>query len=70
MYGEKDVRQVRFIKRAQTRGFTLKETSSLLSFEQVENCCETKELAERKVKEIDSRIADLQRMKKTLGICP
>ena len=45
----------------------LKEASSLLSFKQAEKCCETKELVERKFKEIDNRSADLQRMKKTLG---
>ena len=66
-YGEEVVRRVKFIKRAQTLGFTLDETSSLLSFEEAKNCCETKELAEHKIKEIDGRIADLRRMKKTLG---
>ena len=66
-YGEAVVRRVKFIKRAQTLGFTLDETSSLLSFEEAKNCCETKELAEHKIKEIDGRIADLRRMKKTLG---
>ena len=66
-YGEEVVRRVKFIKRAQTLGFTLAETSSLLSFEQARNCCETKGLAEHKIKEIDGRIADLRRMRKTLG---
>lgn len=66
-YGDEVVRRVKFIKRAQALGFTLEETSSLLSFEQAANCCETKELAESKIKEIDVRIADLRRMKKTLG---
>ena len=66
-YGEEVVRRVKFIKRAQTLGFTLDETSSLLNFEKAKNCCETKELAEHKIKEIDGRIADLRRMKKTLG---
>ena len=66
-YGEGVVRRVKFIKRAQTLGFTLEEASSLLSFEQARNCCETRELAEHKIKEIDDRIADLRRMRKTLG---
>ena len=66
-YGEEVVRRVKFIKRAQTLGFTLDETSSLLNFEKAKNWCETKELAEHKIKEIDGRIADLRRMKKTLG---
>lgn len=66
-YGDEVVRRVKFIKRAQTLGFSLEETSSLLSFEQATNCSQTKSLAEHKIKEIDSRIADLRRMKKTLG---
>lgn len=66
-YGEEVIRRVKFIKRSQTLGFTLNETSSLLSFEEAKNCCETKELAEHKIKEIEGRIADLRRMKKTLG---
>lgn len=66
-YGKEVLRRVKFIKRAQKLGFTLDEASDLLSFEEAKNCCATKELAELKIKEIDSRIADLRRMKKTLS---
>lgn len=65
-YGDEVVRRIKFIKRAQTLGFTLDETSSLLNFEKAQNCCETKELAEHKIQEIDARIADLSRIRKTL----
>ena len=66
-YDEGVVRRVKFIKRAQTLGFTLEETRSLLSFEQAQNCCDTQDLAIHKVQEIDRRIADLRRMRKTLS---
>ena len=66
-YGDDTVRRVKFIKRAQTLGFTLEETRSLLSFEQAHSCSATKELADHKVREIDARIAALRRMKKTLA---
>ena len=65
-YDDGVVRRVKFIKRAQTLGFTLEETRSLLSFEQAHNCCDTRDLALHKVQEIDQRIADLRRMRKTL----
>jgi MerR family mercuric resistance operon transcriptional regulator len=66
-YDDRVVRRVKFIKRAQTLGFTLEETRSLLSFEQAHSCSDTKELAMHKIHEIDQRIADLKRMRKTLS---
>ena len=66
-YDDGIVRRVKFIKRAQTLGFTLEETRSLLSFEQAHSCCDTRDLALQKVREIDKRIADLRRMRKTLS---
>lgn len=66
-YDDSVVRRVKFIKRAQTLGFTLEETRSLLSFEQARSCCDTKDLAVHKIQEIDQRIADLRRMRKTLS---
>lgn len=66
-YGDGAVLRVKFIKRAQTLGFTLEETRSLLSFEQVHSCCDTRDLAKRKIQEIDCRISDLRRMRKTLS---
>lgn len=66
-YGDDVIRRIKFIKRSQVLGFTLAETRNLLSFEQAHNCWDTKELAERKIKEIDHRIADLRRMRKTLS---
>ena len=66
-YGDDTVRRVKFIKRAQTLGFTLEETKSLLSFERARSCTATRKLAEHKVVEIDARIVDLRRMRKTLA---
>ena len=66
-YGDGVVRRVKFIKRAQTLGFTLEETRSLLSFEQANSCCDTRDLALRKVQEVDQKIADLCRIRETLS---
>lgn len=65
-YGIDDVHRIRFIKRAQQLGFTLEEVGQLLALEQGGNCRETRYLAERKLAMIESRIADLARMRRLL----
>ena len=58
--------RVRFIKRAQQLGFTLEEVKSLLRLEDGQSCRETRLLAEHKLAAIESRIADLGRMRRLL----
>ena len=58
--------RVRFIKRAQQLGFTLDEVTGLLRLEDGQSCRETRLLAERKLTLIEKRIADLNRMRRTL----
>jgi MerR family mercuric resistance operon transcriptional regulator len=60
-------RRVRFIKRAQVLGFTLDEIAGMLRFEEVRACAETRELAQRKLQVIDSKLADLKAMRKALA---
>lgn len=64
-----DVRRVRFIKRAQELGFSLREIKELLAlrFEPDTSCADVRERAERKLSDIDQKIQDLQRMKKALA---
>lgn len=67
-YNPQDVRQIRFIKRAQELGFTLKEVRDLLDLKvsAIATCAEVKKRAEAKLSEIDSKITDLKRMKRSL----
>lgn len=65
-YAPSAVSRVRFIKRAQQLGFTLEEVASLLRLEDGQSCRETRLLAERKLALIETRIADLTRMRRTL----
>ena len=58
--------RVRFIKRAQQLGFTLKEVEGLLLLEDGQNCRQTRLLAQRKLALIEERIEDLVRMRRTL----
>src|SRR6266853_3870262 len=65
-YSEDSVKRIRFIKRAQELGFTLAETANLLALEDGRSCRETRELAGRKLAIVESRLTDLNRLRKTL----
>ena len=58
--------RVRFIKRAQQLGFTLEEVKELLLLEDGQSCREARTLAERKLGLIEKRVADLNRMRRSL----
>jgi MerR family transcriptional regulator, mercuric resistance operon regulatory protein len=66
-YTTTDVDQLRFIKRAQTMGFTLQEISSLLKLRAQDACHETRALAVSKLRLIDTSISELQQLRKELA---
>ena len=57
---------LRFIKRAQQLGFTLKEIGDLLELGGGA-CAETRALAETRLADIEMRLRDLQTMRRTLA---
>lgn len=59
------VSKIRFIKRAQQAGFTLKEIAALLSLDG-KQCAEVRQLAEQKCRQIDQQINALMTLKQTL----
>src|SRR4030067_2544311 len=65
-YSEPDVPRIRFIKRDQTLGFTLKEILELLSLrvDPKTTCGDVKRRAEVKITDMEEKIRDLQKMKK------
>lgn len=67
-YPLEDVARVRFIKRAQELGFTLREVKEVLSLQSGRRFTgsEVKRRAERKIEEISRKMADLARMKDSL----
>jgi MerR family mercuric resistance operon transcriptional regulator len=67
-YAASAATRVRFIKRAQQLGFTLEEIRELLLLEDGQNCGEARLLAERKLELIETRIADLTRMRRSLRV--
>jgi len=65
-YSDDDVKRIRFIKRAQQLGFTLEEITNLLKLEDGRSCRETERLAQQKLILVEARLADLERLRKTL----
>jgi MerR family transcriptional regulator, mercuric resistance operon regulatory protein len=64
-YSNDTVARLRFIRRAQRLGFTLKEVAELLSLEDGK-CKEARGLAEEKRAVVDSQISDLSAMRREL----
>jgi MerR family copper efflux transcriptional regulator len=73
-YGDLELARLRFIRRAQKLGFSLKEINSLLSLSARRNVAQVKRSAQAKLADVDARIADLQRVREGLAIlveaCP
>lgn len=61
-YGMRDVRRLRFVKSAQRLGFSLEEIAELLRLEDGTHCDEASRLAERKLRQVRDKLADLVRM--------
>ena len=65
-YGSDDLRRLRFIKQAQSAGFTLEEIKELLDLNASEDRARARELARARVKALDEKIAELERARNAL----
>lgn len=67
-YSETDIQTLRFISRARSLGFSVKEVGALLALwsDKKRASQQVKELALRHVEEIDRKIAELAAMRRTL----
>jgi MerR family mercuric resistance operon transcriptional regulator len=65
-YGSEDVRRLRFIRQAQTAGFTLEEIKELLELDAGEDRVRARELATGRIQALNDKIADLQRARDAL----
>ena len=70
LYPEDAVRRVRFIKRAQGLGFSLKDIKELLSLRAAPEaeCGEIRAHAEAKIRDIDEKMDSLTAMKRALSM--
>ncbi len=68
-YGEREVHELRFIKRARRLGFSTAEIAVLLALwrDRARPSREVRRIAERHVAELEARIVEMQAMAKTLG---
>lgn len=68
IFTQRHIDQIRFIKRAQELGFTLKEIKELLELRMDEGttCSEIRSEAQRKYQNVVEKINDLKRIKSTL----
>ena len=69
LYRDEAVTRIRFIRRAQQLGFTLKEIKDLLELRvsRRTSCAEVRSRAEAKIADIESRIRSLRQMRRALG---
>ncbi len=76
VFPQESVGRIRFIKRAQELGFSLREIKELLQLKSGADsgCADVRQRAEEKLQDINHKIRDLQRMKKALAgltaVCP
>ncbi|MDD3760277.1 MAG: Hg(II)-responsive transcriptional regulator [Acidithiobacillus sp.] len=66
-YSVADVGRVKFVKSAQRLGFKLDEIGELLRLEDGTHCSDASRLAERKLKDVREKLADLARMERELS---
>ena len=65
-YGGEDVRRLRFIKQAQTAGFTLDQIRELLALNASEDRSRARELARERVAALNSKIRELKHARDAL----
>ena len=68
-YGERDIHELRFIRRARRLGFSIAEIGALLTLwrDRARPSREVKRIAEAHIGDLEARVADMQAMAKTLG---
>jgi len=66
-YGELEISRLRFIRRAQALGFTLKEIRELLTLSAQRDVARVKRTAQAKLADVEERIVALERMRQGLS---
>src|SRR6516162_8093773 len=68
-YGERDIHELHFIRRARRLGFSIAEIGALLALwrDRARPSREVRRIAAAHICELETRVADMQAMAKTLG---
>jgi MerR family mercuric resistance operon transcriptional regulator len=65
-YGSEDVRRLKFIRQAQTAGFTLAEIGELLELDASDDRPRARQLARARIAALDARIGELKQARDSL----
>lgn len=65
-YGPEDLRRLRFVRSAQSAGFTLEEIRELLALDKTDDRARARALAGARLAALDTQIADLERARSAL----
>lgn len=66
-YGDDDLKRLRFIRSAQSAGFTLSEIKELLDLDASDDRARARELAQARVRAIDAKIDELREARDALA---
>jgi DNA-binding transcriptional MerR regulator len=66
-YGESQLKQLRFVRRAKALGFSLAAIRELLTLSEGRNVAKVKRMAAKHLAEVESRIVELERVRDGLG---
>jgi MerR family copper efflux transcriptional regulator len=73
-YGDVQLARLRFIRRAQELGFSLKDVRELLGLSRLRDVARVKRTAEKKLGDVEKRIASLERVRdglsRLIAACP
>ena len=66
-YGEQHLHRLKFIRKAQSAGFTLEQIGELLSLDATEDRARARALAKARIGELDARVTELQTARDALS---
>lgn len=66
-YGSDDVRRLRYIRKAQTAGFTLAEIAELIDLDRADDRARARDMARERIGALDQRIAELGEARASLA---
>ena len=66
-YGEPDVRQLQFIRSAQTAGFTLEQIAELIALDATDDRARARELATERIRALDAKISEMKAARAALS---
>jgi MerR family mercuric resistance operon transcriptional regulator len=66
-YGDEDLRQLHFIRKAQTAGFTLEQIAELIALDATQGRARARALAKERITALDAKISELQQAREALS---